>query len=849
MSHFLHNLSNSHFSAQYAMISLPKLLASLALLIALFVAGDHFVRFHMILPGFLELEQQQAAKNITRVKTAIEREIINNRKVSTDWAVWDDMYHYAIDGNKEFETSNFQWETLPTTGVNLIYVINLQGKIVYKAAIIPSTEEMVDLRQLPAESFPSDHLVMQYRSVETSRSGILLTDFGPLLLTSHDILTSAGTGPSHGTLLFGRFLTSSIINDLNQQTQVDFTVRDPLSEPFSEAEKKLVQELGTKQQITQVVNDEKMLVYGLLNDLQQQTALLITATLQRQILQRGMVTARFSSFVLLSSVGLIVASLLAYVVVSNLRSRKRQDLVEALVAQRTDELRLSQERLNALSDASFEAIFLAEKGVCVEQNRAAELMFGYTYEQATGQNIESWVAPEHLETARTNILADVKTPFEIVARRKDGSTFPAEIQARTATFRGKTVQVIALRDKSEQKKAERERKILEEKLQQSQKMESLGMMASGVAHDLNNILSGIVSYPELIMMSLAKDSPLLIPVMQIREAGKRAAEVVDDLLTLARGVSRSREINNLNAIIAEYLESPELLSLLGLHGHVSLKTELEPDLLNISCSTIHIKKCLMNLVTNAAEAIRGPGEILVATRNLYLDTPLAGHPQMAKGEFTVLSVTDTGIGIPEESLGRIFEPFYSRKVVGRSGTGLGLAVAWNTVHDHNGGITVESSAKGTTFELYFPATRENLKGLPATVDIEQYKGRGEKILVVDDDEQQRNIAGQILKFLNYNGHVVDSGESAVEYLHNEMVDLVILDMIMTPGINGCETYRRILEFRPSQKAIITSGFSESEDVQQAFSLGVRGLVKKPYSISKLAMEIKGILRDERPRDP
>ena len=821
------------------MISSRKLLGSLALLISLFVVGDHYLRFHMILPGFVELEQQEALKDITRCKTAIEREILHIEKLSTDWAVWDDLYQYAIDGNREFETSNFQWDTLPTTGINLIYVINSEGKIVYKATIIPSTGEMVELQQLPADVFPPDHFLLKTPGDGSSLSGIHLTDFGPLLLTSHNILTSAGEGPSHGTLLFGRFLDNDIISDLQQQTQVEFSVRDPLSAPFSEAERKLVQDLAIKQQVNEIIDDRKMLVFGLLNDLQQQPALLITAALPRRTLERGMVTARFSSFVLLSAVGLIIASFIVFMALSNLRSRKRQDLIEALVAQRTDELRLSQERLNALSDASFEAIFLSEKGICVEQNRAAEVMFGYAYEQAIGKNMNAWVEPEYREVATRNILANVETPYEIIARRKDGSTFPAQIQARAATFRGKTVRVIALRDLSEQKKAEREQKILEDKLQQSQKMESLGMMASGVAHDLNNILSGIVSYPELIMMSLPKDSSLLTPVTQIREAGKRAAEVVDDLLTLARGVSRSREINNLNTIVSEYLESPELFNLRSLHSHVSIKTDLEPDLLNISCSTIHIKKCLMNLVTNAAEAIREPGEIVIATRNQYCDA----HPKMKKGEFAILSVTDTGIGIPEESLGRIFEPFYSRKVVGRSGTGLGLAVAWNTVHDHSGVITVESSTKGTTFELYFPATRENLRNLPPSVDIEQYKGRGEKILVVDDDEQQRNIASQILEFLNYTGHTVDSGESAVHYLEKETVDLVILDMIMAPGINGCETYRRILELQPGQKAIVTSGFSESEDVQQALSLGIRGFVQKPYTLSKIAIAIKETLRN------
>jgi PAS domain S-box-containing protein len=819
------------------------LLGFLALLIPLFVAGDYFLRFHMILPGFEELEQHEAAKDITRCKRAIEREIQSIEKLSTDWAVWDDLYQYVLDANEAFATSNFQWDTLPTTGIHLIYVINSERKIVYKKAVAPSDKKEVDLRQLPEDIFPADHFLLHSPDDTSSLSGILLTDFGPLLVTSHNIYTSAGGGPSHGTLLFGRFLNDDTIKDLRQQTQVEFTVRDPLSAPFSETEKKRVQDLAAKQLITDIVDDKTMLAFGLLNDLQQQPALLITTTLPRHIMEKGRNTARFSSIVLLSAVGLIILSFITLMAVLHLRSRKRQELIEALIEQRTDELRLAKERLHALSDASFEAIFLFENGVCLEQNRAAAVMFGYSDAEVIGQRAVAGIAPEDRDLVMKNILANVEKPYEVTALRKDGTTFPAQIQARVATYRGRAVRVTALRDISEQKKAEREQKELEDKLQRSQKMESLGLLAGGVAHDLNNILSGIVSYPELILMSLPEDSPLQRPISLIRESGKRAAEVVDDLLTLARGVSSSRENSNLNTIITDYLGSPEFINLQGLHGHVLFKTELEPELLNISCSPIHIKKCIMNLVTNAAEAIKEPGEIRISTRNQYMETPLEGHPEMQKGEYAVFSVADSGTGIPEESLDRIFEPFYSRKVAGRSGTGLGLAIAWNTVHDHDGGITVESSSTGTTFELYFPATRENLNILPESIDIEQYRGNREKILVVDDDERQRTIAIQILDLLNYSGHAVDSGESSVRYLSENTVDLVVLDMIMDPGMNGCETYRRILELHPGQKAIITSGFSESSDVRQALSLGAKGFVKKPYLVSRIAVTIHDTLRN------
>ena len=249
----------------------------------------------------------------------------------------------------------------------------------------------------------------------------------------------------------------------------------------------------------------------------------------------------------------------------------------------------------------------------------------------------------------------------------------------------------------------------------------------------------------------------------------------------------------------------------------------------------------MNLITNGAEAILSRGEVVVSTSSHYCETPLPGHPQMHRGEYAVLSVADNGTGIPEESLERIFEPFFSRKVVGRSGTGLGLAVIWNTVQDHQGGITVKSGSDGTTFELFFPATREEELISHESIDIERYKGKGETILIVDDDKGQRSIAQQLLNRLGYTSHAVDSGEEALRYLSREVADLVILDMIMAPGMNGCETYRKILELHPRQKALITSGYAESRDVQTALALGVGKFVKKPYLIGTLAVVIKDIL--------
>jgi PAS domain S-box-containing protein len=822
---------------------LKKWAAFFPLVVLLILAGDHFIRFNLILPGFADLEQREVAKNLVRIRSAIERENLHVQTLATDWAQWDDLYQYVSDRNQEFADSNFEWETLAKTGIHLIYVVNDEGSIVYGHVIDPESNQQLRLTQFPETKILPDHPLARSSAGGHNFSGILLTDHGPLFLTSHKILTSGGQGPSHGTFFIGRFFGPEVIAGLNQQTQIDFTVKDPMTGAFDAQDRHRLEKLQGNEVVSEVVDDLNIKAFTLVKDLSGQPGLLVSAAIPRTIMEQGRRTARFSSIAILAALSLAIFSVVVVALTSIHKSRQRQQEIEDLIEQRTDQLRMSEERLHALSDAAFEAIFLTEKGIVLEQNRAAEAMFGYSREEAVGRHANMWVVPGDRDYVVSRILDKDVQPYEVMGLKKDGTSFPVQIQTRQAEYRGRRVRVNAVRDLTEQKKAERERKIMEEKLNRSQKMESLGLMAGGVAHDLNNILSGIINYPELMLMNLPEDSPLCMPLRAIRDSGRSAAAVVDDLLSLARGVSNVRENNNINAIVKAYMGSMEFHALKSSHGNVTFRADLAADLLNINCSTIHIKKCVMNLVTNAAEAIRDAGTIVVATRNEYCEASFPGFPEMQKGEYAVLTVSDTGVGIPKESLERIFEPFYSRKVVGRSGTGLGLALAWSTVQDHRGAITVESGNGGTVFELFFPATREGVDVTENVVEISRFRGRGETVLVVDDDEQQRVLAQQILGYLGYRAETVASGEEAVEVLGTMKYDLVILDMVMDPGINGCETFRRIIGFHPGQKAIITSGFSESTEVQKALALGVRRFVKKPYTMALIATVIHDTLNN------
>jgi len=387
-----------------------------------------------------------------------------------------------------------------------------------------------------------------------------------------------------------------------------------------------------------------------------------------------------------------------------------------------------------------------------------------------------------------------------------------------------------------------ERKQLESQLQQAQKMEAIGTLAGGVAHDLNNILSGIVSYPELILMDLQDDSPLIEPISIIQQSGQKAAAIVQDLLTLARRGVSVREIIDLNQLITQYLNSPEHQKILEYHPGIEVVSELEPGMLNIVGSPVHLSKTIMNLVSNAAEAMPNGGRIRIATDTCYVDKSLKGYDSVIEGEYARLKVSDDGVGISSEDLGRIFEPFFTKKTMGRSGTGLGMAVVWGTVKDHNGYIDVQSNlGEGTKFTLNIPISHKEVKKDKPKISTDRFKGRGESILIVDDVKEQRKIASQMLKKLGYNVKSVPSGEEALKYLKENAADLLVLDMIMNPGIDGLETYKKILQFQPGQKAVIASGYSESDLVKEAQNMGAGAYIRKPYSFEKIGMAVKGEL--------
>ena len=396
----------------------------------------------------------------------------------------------------------------------------------------------------------------------------------------------------------------------------------------------------------------------------------------------------------------------------------------------------------------------------------------------------------------------------------------------------------------EHQSALRERSV-QERLAATQRMESLSLLAGGVAHDLNNVLGPLVALPDLMLVQLEGASAagtcreeFRADLELIKVAGQRAAQTIKDLLTLSRQGRTAKSPLDINKVLLECAEdgAARQLRLSGVRAQIRVETTPTP--LIVMASESHVIRAVANLVQNAIDAIDGVGEVRLRAYRVQIDAPRDGYETIAPGDYAAIEVSDTGRGLPADVRQRIFEPFFSTKRLGqRSGTGLGLAIVHGVVKEHEGFLDVNGGTRaGTTFSLYFPVSHAPLACGAAKVT---RRAGGERILVVDDEPIQLRTCKRVLTRLGYEVEVTKSGRDACERFvrialgEHASYDLVLLDVQLSGGEDGLEIYEKIRETVPHQKAVLASGHAPSHRVEAALDRGIPWL-QKPYTADALA---------------
>jgi signal transduction histidine kinase/CheY-like chemotaxis protein len=407
-------------------------------------------------------------------------------------------------------------------------------------------------------------------------------------------------------------------------------------------------------------------------------------------------------------------------------------------------------------------------------------------------------------------------------------------------FRIFSIQCSLVLQFSSQIKELEDKRRLEDQLHQAQKMEAIGQLAGGIAHDFNNMLSGITGYANLIKRKFGADKPDLRTFSDaIVSAATRASDLTSKLLAYARKGKYQTVAIDMHMAIQEAIALLEHT----LDKRIRISQRFEAQLATITGDPTQIQNMVLNLAINGRDAMADGGDLIFRTETIILNAGLSmdGRYEISAGNYLVLSVTDTGIGMDESTKKRLFEPFFTTKEVGK-GTGLGLASVYGTVKSHGGFIVVESEpGRGSTFRIYLPVAHEP-PAIPLAPKTEMViRGHG-NVVVVDDEEMIRNLTKEILTFLGYAVVTCKDGPEAIAYfsLHAAEVDLVILDVIM-PKMDGHETYRELQRIKPDVKVIITTGYSISEDTSKIINRGVAGFIQKPFESGPLSQLVHDVI--------
>jgi PAS domain S-box-containing protein len=509
-------------------------------------------------------------------------------------------------------------------------------------------------------------------------------------------------------------------------------------------------------------------------------------------------------------------------------------------------LRRSEESFRLLIERSPDLIAVHRGGRVVWANQSCARVFKTDLAKMIGRRVLDLVHPDDREAVRQRIVRQQQTGEPVAAMeerfvRDDGTVWYGEVVAIPLEFQGEPSSIVVAHDVTERKRAEEERRSLEQRIQQAQKLQSLGVLAGGIAHDFNNLLMGVLGNASLALLDLPPEAPARDHLQRVEVAARRAADLTRQLLAysgrgrfLVKPLDLSKVVEEMNHLLATVISKRATV-------HLDFEKHLPP----IEADATQMRQVIMNLITNASDSLGDEDGVIVIRTGLvhadasYLATTYVDE-QLETGDYVYLEISDTGCGMDAATVERMFDPFFTTKFTGR---GLGLAAVLGIVRGHRGAIKVDSEpGRGTSFRVLFPRAGGEVERFRAEERGALGRVGSGTIMVVDDEETVRSVARLVLERQGFAVVEAVDGVEAVELFRKQgsQIRLVVLDMTM-PKMSGEEAFRALRSLDPDVRILLSSGYNEQEAVNHFAGRGLSGFIQKPYTSSELTDRVFQIL--------
>lgn len=856
-------------------IYLPSSLRQKTLLIIVLTmvvaVGSLFLLSRLVLlHGYARLEESFARENLERASSALTNELNTLDRTTNEYASWDQTYAYVHGTNPDYVKSEFPAATFQELKVSFVVILDNSGYKLFSKGFDLDHAGEAPVPEGIDENLKTGSSILNHKTLESRVAGILVLKAGPVLVDSRPILTSDSRGPIAGTLIMGRVLNASEVQRLSQMVHMPLTVErvDASNRKADIPSKRYTRPHQSSTEI-RVLDQDSLAAYQELDDIYGRPAIVLRVILSRTIYEQGQTTLLQFTMLLVAAALLFGAAtlyLLERVILSRVADLSdgitqigaSGNLSARLEIRGADELAYLGTGINSMLEDLEKAQIEQHQGR-TRLGVMIEKMPAVLWTTDTELRVTSAVgAALELLGLRTNEQIG-KTLFEyfqtedpefspIAAHRKalhgESVTYEMEWQHRmfeshVQPFRGNEGELIGVIGVALDIT---DRKHLADQLRQAQKMQAVGELAGGVAHDFNNLMMVVKGHAEMLLDRLPKSSPQRSNVEQIQTAAERAASLTAQLLAFSRKQVLQARVLDLNEVVGGMIQMVSRV----IGENIELAFMPAARLGNVKADPSQIEQVVLNLVVNARDAMPAGGRLTIETANVELDKNYtAQHAVVEPGPYVMLTVTDTGCGMDAKTQARIFEPFFTTKEQGK-GTGLGLATVYGVTKQSGGYIWVYSEiGHGTTFKIYLPKVTEKVKELAAAKMIPAPASGSETILFVEDEQSVRELVREYLSAQGYGVLEASDGVQALDIAaaHPGVIQLLITDVVM-PRLSGRELANQIATAGRDLKVLYISGYTDDSIFRHGVLEGGMEFLQKPFNLRTLAQKIREILDSE-----